>query len=138
MDGFKIKELRKKNKMTQQKLASILNVDTSLISKWEKGIAIPSNDLLIKLCNQFNVSSDYLLGRDEAPTKKPIAEEHMDYNEFSKALRWAGITQEQLKNIDQKQIDIILSLTKAFNDIDPKQMEIIASLVKAFNDSKKE
>ena len=50
--------------MTQQKLASLLGASRSSISMWESGENQPDNDTLLKLANIFNVSVDYLLGRE--------------------------------------------------------------------------
>ena len=41
--GIKIKELRKKKDLTQEKLAEYLNVSFQAISKWETGIASPES-----------------------------------------------------------------------------------------------
>lgn len=39
--GQMIKELREKNKMTQQELADIINVSDKTVSKWECGKGFP-------------------------------------------------------------------------------------------------
>lgn len=61
----KIKNLRK-GKYTQKELADKLNVTQQAVGKWEKGIASPDYDILIQISNIFDVSTDYLLGRDES------------------------------------------------------------------------
>lgn len=71
MFGDRIRELRKSRYMTQQDLANTLGVERSSISKYEKGAAIPSDELKIKLANLFDVSIDYILGREEQVTVKP-------------------------------------------------------------------
>lgn len=58
-----IKELRTKNKCTQSKLASQLGVSRSTVSMWEIGNSEPDNDMLVRIAELFNVSTDYLLGR---------------------------------------------------------------------------
>ena len=45
-------------------LGKILNVSQQAIGKWEKNIAEPDTNALSKLSEVFNVSVDYLLGRD--------------------------------------------------------------------------
>lgn len=59
-----IKQLRLKNNMTQQQLASKLDLTKSVISAYETGLRQPSYDVLINLARYFNVSSDFLLGID--------------------------------------------------------------------------
>jgi len=58
----RIKELRLENKLTQKELAKAIDVDATIISKWELGHKRPVYEDLIKLAGLFNVSTDYLLG----------------------------------------------------------------------------
>ena len=58
-DNLKI--LRKKNKLTQEDLASCLNISPKTISSWEKGRSEPKIDFLIRLSDYFNVSIDELI-----------------------------------------------------------------------------
>ncbi|MBQ4145303.1 MAG: helix-turn-helix domain-containing protein [Clostridia bacterium] len=64
MFSKRIKELRKTKKMTQRQLADLLFVDCSTVTKWETGKANPDFDKQQKLAEIFNVSMDYLLGRN--------------------------------------------------------------------------
>lgn len=61
----KFKELRKKAGLTQIEFAQKLNVDQSTISKWEQDKAIPDIQTLVQLASFFNVSVDYLMGREQ-------------------------------------------------------------------------
>ena len=55
--------IRERNGLTQAEMGSILGVSKFLISKWEKGKdLIPLNRLNL-LCNHFNISMDYVIGR---------------------------------------------------------------------------
>jgi len=60
----RIKHLRELAKMKQSELAELLNVSQSTLSNWERGIYEPDNATLIELSRKFNVSTDYLLGRN--------------------------------------------------------------------------
>lgn len=60
--GLKIKELRKKNDMTQEKLAEYLNVSFQAVSKWETGVAAPDLSLIVPLSRLLGVSTDELFG----------------------------------------------------------------------------
>lgn len=62
---LKIKELRKQNNITLQKLANYLHTGTSTISQYETGKREANFDTLCKIADFFNVSVDYLLGREE-------------------------------------------------------------------------
>lgn len=63
----RIKELRKQHELTQEELGSIINVQKAAISKYELERATPSTDILKKLADYFNVTTDYLLGRTDEP-----------------------------------------------------------------------
>jgi len=64
MFGKKLKELRLKNELTQQKLAEELNTVQTTYSGWEKDKREPSYEKLKTIANYFNVSIDYLLDND--------------------------------------------------------------------------
>ncbi|MCF0130877.1 MAG: helix-turn-helix transcriptional regulator [Pseudobutyrivibrio sp.] len=57
-----IKTLRKKNSMTQEKLADILGVTVGAVYKWESAQSVPELVLLIEIADLFEVSVDALLG----------------------------------------------------------------------------
>ena len=63
--GEKIYNLRKKKNLSQEDLASILNVSRQTISKWETGDSNPDIDKIVPLCNFFEISTDeFLKGED--------------------------------------------------------------------------
>ena len=62
--GEKIYELRKKNGLSQEQLAEMLNVSRQSISKWEGNLTYPEPDKLITLSEYFQVSLDYLMKTD--------------------------------------------------------------------------
>lgn len=64
--GKRIKLLRKSRGFTQKKLANMLGIaDSSTVSQWERGVNSPYGRDLVKLCDIFNVSSDYVLGIED-------------------------------------------------------------------------
>ena len=60
--GDRIKELRKKNDLTQEKLADYLCVSYQAVSKWECGLSSPDLSLIGPLTKLLHVSADELLG----------------------------------------------------------------------------
>ena len=60
--GQKIKDLRKKADLTQDRLAEMLGVTAQAVSKWEVGSASPDLSLIAPLCKVFGVTADDLLG----------------------------------------------------------------------------
>ena len=63
LSGIRLKEFRKKYKITQKKLAEILNTTHSNIGFYEKGRNFIATPFLYQICHQYHVSADYLLGR---------------------------------------------------------------------------
>ena len=57
-----LKTLRKSKGLSQEELATRLNVVRQTISKWEKGLSVPDADLLIKIADIFEVPVSELLG----------------------------------------------------------------------------
>lgn len=64
----RIKELRKKKKLTQEELAEKINVTKLTISRWERGERIPKSDKANEIAKLFNVPVSYLLGYDDKLT----------------------------------------------------------------------
>ena len=65
--GLRLKEFRKDNNLTQNKLASILNTNQSVIANYERGRNIIATPFLYEICNKYRVSADYLLGKINEP-----------------------------------------------------------------------
>jgi transcriptional regulator with XRE-family HTH domain len=57
--------LRKNENLTQKELANILHVDQTTISTWENDKVVPTGEMLCKIADFFNCTTDYLLGRTE-------------------------------------------------------------------------
>lgn len=75
---MRIKELRENKKESQQKLAMLLNVSQTMISRYELEQAYPDVEMLIKLAQHFGVSVDYLIGLSESKlpyTKSNLSEQ---------------------------------------------------------------
>jgi transcriptional regulator with XRE-family HTH domain len=61
----RVKELRNKFKITQDKLARKADIPFSTLAKIESGYTPnPSMETLIKIADAFNISIDNLIGRD--------------------------------------------------------------------------
>jgi len=70
MNGKLLATYRKKNKISQEKLAKELNVSRSTIAMWENNSNEPDNKTIVKIANILNVSTDTLL--DNNHTQKGI------------------------------------------------------------------
>lgn len=69
----RLKELRMQHGYKSQKeLADLLYVNQTAISQWERDVTTPSNQMLLRLSELYQVSTDYLLGRtDDKETPTP-------------------------------------------------------------------
>ena len=65
---MRLKELRKQAKLSQTELAKIFNIAQNTLSNWENGNRMIDMTTAIEIAKFFNVSVDYLLGRDEVPS----------------------------------------------------------------------
>ena len=59
--GKFIAECRKKNNLTQMKLAEKLNITDRAVSKWENGKAMPDSSIMLELCSELNINVNDLL-----------------------------------------------------------------------------
>jgi len=48
--------------LTQKELGDQVGLSKAVVSKYENGIGYPSYDVLIRIAQFFNVSTDYILG----------------------------------------------------------------------------
>ena len=59
-----IKKVRHQNKDTQQQMADKLGVSQRTVASWESGDRMPTYETLLQIAKLYQVSTDYLLGRD--------------------------------------------------------------------------
>ena len=60
---FRLKEIQKKKKISQQRLAIDLNMNQNTISRYENMERQADYETLVRFADYFDVSLDYLLGR---------------------------------------------------------------------------
>ncbi len=65
MIGNTIRTLRTENNLSQKALADKIGVSQKAIDYWERGVNEPKASYIIKLADFFQVSADYLLGRED-------------------------------------------------------------------------
>ncbi len=79
--GERLKELRKENGLSQKEFAEKSAIALPTVSAYENKKKKPSVDSLLKVCDSYHVSADWLLGRSQA--------KNMDictYKDFFRAL----------------------------------------------------
>ena len=67
ISGERLRNIRKDFKIKQYKLAKLLNVDNSMLSKYELGKYTIATTYLYQICKTYNISADYLLGKIDTP-----------------------------------------------------------------------
>ncbi|MED4052961.1 helix-turn-helix transcriptional regulator [Niallia taxi] len=125
--GQRIKKLRINHEYSQDMLAEKLGMKRASIANYEAGRIMPPGDILLKLAEIFNVSTDFLLGRD-------IEQNHeiMSMGEILKIERQKrGITQQglsELTGISQRDISEYERSAK------PLPIPVLARLEKVYDD----
>jgi transcriptional regulator with XRE-family HTH domain len=69
MENFpeRLKMVRKTLGLTQKQVAEIMGITEQNYQRYEYGKTTPTLEKLVKFCNDFKVSLDYLMGRDSPP-----------------------------------------------------------------------
>lgn len=81
----RIKELREAQGISGTKLAELLHISPQYLYDLERGERRLNEDTVVKLAEVFNVTTDYILGRDETLTEpiKPMdADFEVLYRDF--------------------------------------------------------
>lgn len=87
-------QLLQSRNITAYKLSKDTGISQALISNWKKGTKIPASDNLLKIADYFNVSIDYLLGKENLIENKTnilqedtiLQTEHIGFLERLKSL----------------------------------------------------
>jgi len=67
---IRLKELREEKGLLSKDFAKTMSVEPATITNWEKGNRFPKDDVLIKIADYFDCSTDYLLGRTDDKLSK--------------------------------------------------------------------
>ena len=73
--GAAIAACRQRMKLSQQGLASLMNVTHQAVSKWEKGLALPDTETLLALAKLFGTTMEDLLMGKLPATEEPVKPE---------------------------------------------------------------
>lgn len=74
----RIRELRKEKNLTQEELAKMLGLSAkSNIANYENGANAPSDEVKLKMCEIFNCSMDYLMGKTEYKTTNEMIDAYL-------------------------------------------------------------
>lgn len=104
----RLRELRTQFGYSQQDLADKMDATKQMISQYERGVRKPDLDTLTALCDIFNVSSDYLMGKSDVTVRLLTTEDLKRLNTPEKgsstiAAHFDGdeFTEEEWKEIEK-------------------------------------
>ena len=99
--GDRLKKLREQKKLTQEQLGRVFNISHATINRYEKEQRQPDTEILNKLADFFDVSTDYLFGRiNETRTESiKLKEEDKKYKVIIDHAREAEISPEDMKEV---------------------------------------
>lgn len=99
--GKNIRKLRENAGINQRDFAKMLDIGNTTLSQYESGARIPSDEVKIKIADYFDVSIDYLLGREredgivEIVTREDAVDQLKRINKI--LLDEGAITEEEYK-----------------------------------------
>lgn len=92
-----LRKLRESNNMTQQQMADKFGIQRPTYSRYENGERQPDFDLLLKISDYFNVSVDYLLGKEREPSS--TLDNQLEGVEFALYGEVKELTEQQKQDI---------------------------------------
>lgn len=115
-----LKKLRHESNLTQSELADRLNITRSALSLYELGKRTPDFNTLIKIADNFDVSIDFLLRRNEknntlgSRIKVLRKEYNMTQTDLANKL---NITKSNISKYENNIVDPSLEILKTMSDI---------------------
>lgn len=112
-------ELRKSKNLTQQEFAEAIGFSDKSISKWERGYAVPTVDILVKIAEFYDVTVNDLISPDAA---SKIASKEQEKGSFSRKVAicvlmvsviWLIATLVFINGIIQEQADMWMAFLYA-------------------------
>ena len=120
--GDRLRELRLSKEKTQREIADFLKMTPKMVSFYENDERFPPHDVLIKLANYFEVSTDYLLGLTDDPTPQKLQsilmEEKSTYGKLSDSQKKVITRMDDLPPEFQEKI---LGMIEMLIDFDSKE-----------------
>jgi transcriptional regulator with XRE-family HTH domain len=110
----RIREIRQRKKIKPPELARLLNISPKHLYDLETGKRRLHDDIIVKICKIYGVTSDYLLGISN------VMEVKQDEDSAVGFMKDGDISVKALKRIIKQEIDEILAERQADNRKDGK------------------
>lgn len=114
----RIKQLRENRGLIQEMLASELGITQQMLSKYERDITLIKVDILKKIANYFNVTTDYILGVSD------VKRDLQGQMKMSKTLDEYYDLIEVYKGLDEYDQEMVWSIIEAVRKTDDKRKKI--------------
>lgn len=118
-----IKAIRETKNLTQKDCADLLGITIRAWQTYEQGVSEPKQELLFKIADMFDVSLDYLLGREPAPD--PFGELNLSEDDEKAVLSKYMSLPENVRAI---MLDVLRQLGTAAKDRENDSAESDASV----------
>lgn len=128
--GKKLKDMRVERDMTLDEFSKLLDVPAQTLNRYELSQRTPKIDVVSKIAEKLNVSSDYLLGKTEYKNFKQLAAEVTQLESLEKYISslgynisqpyWGGASGTSSEDAEEKAIE-------ADNDLNFPCWEITAA-----------
>ena len=69
-----LSELRRERNLSQRRVAGDLGISQALLSHYENGLREPRLEFVARVCDYYDVSADYILGRSKRNPSSDAAE----------------------------------------------------------------
>lgn len=114
-----LRKLMRERGTTQEDLAKVTDKTRQTVSQYTNGISEPGYDTLVKIADFFNVSTDYLLGRTNEPSRQPCAADELglsqaniDFLKDPSAASGRPITVPRFENLVRSLINDIIDVCR--------------------------
>lgn len=103
-----LKLLRTEHRISQQKLAEMLEITQQAVFKYEKTAVEPDIATLIRMAEIFDVSVDFLIGNTDSRQNKIIQEAALTTAEYEHIKKWRKLS----PTVRGKAEELITEMTK--------------------------
>jgi len=101
--AINLSKLRREKGLSQRQAAAELGVSQALLSHYETDAREPKLDFIIKICDYYSVTTDYILGRTK--------ERNDNASKFSKQVNEVVSSLEELSAVEAELINRLKTLT---------------------------
>lgn len=103
MISERLKELREKAGLTQLEFSKEIGVAVSTYNAYEQGTSFPKSDVLVRVCNIYNVSADWLLGLNDRNLFSSVTKDYAFYARCYIELVDAFMSKETFYSVESDQ-----------------------------------